>query len=183
MNKILWSLLIIGFPSLLLGQEIKTDKLNFSVGYFGETLTHPGVSVGIEYYPNPPAKFQSILAANLGGYVHVRNNTSLFIRGQWGQRVTFSNGIFIEEFLGLGYLHHFTHGGLQYEILPNGAVTTVSNWGKPMIMPVVSAGTGIDFSQKTDCKIKIFLRPELFWKAPFNGYYLTHFALNVGVIF
>lgn len=119
----------------------------------------------------------------MGGYVHIRNNSSLFIREQWGQRVSFNNGIFIDEFIGLGYLHHFTHGGEIYEVLPNGAVVETPNNGSPMIMPSVGLGTGYDFSKKTKRNIIFFLRPELFWKAPFNGYYLTHFVINTGIIF
>lgn len=183
MNKFILLTFTFSLPFLLLGQENKLPNIRLSASYFGETLTHTGANVGIEYYPYPCQKFQPILAANVGGYVHIRNNTSLFLRGQWGQRITFAKGIFVEEFLGIGYLHQFTHGGKNYEVLPNGAVNKIPNNGKPMIMPSISLGTGYDFSQKINHALLIFIRPELFWKAPFNGYYLTHFALNAGFIF
>lgn len=164
-------------------QENNLPKTKFMVGYFGETITHIGLNLGIEYYPFQTEKYQIILTSSIGGYTHIRNNTSLFIRQQWGQRITFSSGIFIDQFIGLGYLHNFTHGGQNYEVLPNGAVVETPNSGRSMIMPSVSLGTGYDFSKKTNKNIVYFLRPELFWKAPFNGYYLTHFALNTGIIF
>ncbi|NLD50985.1 MAG: hypothetical protein GX660_27900 [Clostridiaceae bacterium] len=165
------------------GQGDNLPKTKFTLGYFGETITHTGLIMGMEHYPFQSGKYQMILAADMGGYVHIRNNTSLFVRGKWGQRVTFGSGVFIDEFTGLGYLHHFTHGGDNYEVQPNGAVVKTPDSGSPMIMPSLALGTGYDFSKKTTVNMICYLRPELFWKAPFNGYYLTHFALNTGLIF
>ncbi len=165
------------------GQRDDLPKTRFTLGYFGETMTHAGVTAGIEYYPFQTAKYQMILAANAGGYVHIRNNTSLFIRGQWGQRVMFGGGFFVDQFIGLGYLHQFTHGGDQYKVLANGAVVQTPDGGNPMIMPSIAIGTGFDFSKITPLNICCYIRPELFWKAPFNGYFLTHPALNAGLIF
>lgn len=165
------------------GQGGLANDVRFTFGFFGETLTHLGLNAGIEYSPLRSGKYQMILAANVGGYVHKRNNTSLFVRGQWGQRVTFDSGLFLDQFMGLGYLHQFTHGGAQYEVLPNGSVVGTPNSGRPMVMPSLSLGTGYDFSRENEKRPSIYFRPELFWKAPFNGYYLTHFALNTGVIF
>ncbi len=179
-------LLLIPFFSFLnaYGQEENLPKNKLTFGYFGETVTHSGLSIGIEHYPFQTGKYQIILASNIGGFVHKRNNTSLFVRGQWGQRIAFGGGVFLDQFIGLGYLHHFTHGGGSYEVLlPNGAVVETPNSGRPMVMPSISLGTGYDFSRKTKWDVVFFLRPELFWKAPFNGYYLTHLALNTGVIF
>lgn len=165
------------------GQGDSLPKTKFTLGYFGETITHPGLNFGIEYYPFQSNKFQMILAANGGGYVHIRNNSAFFVRGQWGQRITFDSGVFVDEFLGLGYFHQFTHGGDNYEVLPNGAVVKTPNSGSPMIMASLALGTGYDFSKKTKWNVIFFFRPELFWKAPFNGYYLTNIALNTGFIF
>lgn len=165
------------------GQGNPVAGTRFTVGYFGETLSHVGLNVGMEYSPLRAGKYRMILATNVGGYVHRRNNTSLFVRGQWGQRVTFDSGLFVDQFMGLGYLHQFTHGGAQYEVLPNGAVVGAPNSGRPMIMPSISLGTGYDFSKENKKRPSIYLRPELFWKAPFNGYYLTHFALSTGLLF
>lgn len=168
---------------VLFAQEPSSATNRITAGYYGETVAHPGLVIGIERSPFRTEKYQVILAANIGGYVHVRNNASLFLRGQWGQRITFNSGVFVDQFLGLGYLHNFVHGGDIYEVLPNGAVVSSPNSGKPMVMPSIAVGTGYDLSKKSSCGLILYLRPELFWKAPFNGYYLTHFALNTGVIF
>lgn len=158
-------------------------KIKFTAGYFGETITHAGVLLGIEYCPYGNAKYQMVLATNIGGYVHIRNNTSLFLREQWGQRTTFKSGVFIDQFIGLGYLHHFASGGKIFEVLPNGAVVNIPNSGRPMIMPSVAVGAGYNLKKVSGINLVVYFRPELFWKAPFNGYYLTHFALNAGFLF
>lgn len=179
-NMILTLLVLFSFRAF--GQERAISPINITVGYYGETVTHPGLIVGIEYSPFITDKYQMILAFQTGGYTHKRNNTSYFVRGQWGQRITFNSGLFVEQFLGLGYLHQFSHGGEQYEVIPNGAVVKTLDRGQPKFMPSITLGTGYDFSKKGIGNFSIYLRPELFWKAPFNGYYLTHPALSTGII-
>ena len=163
------------------GQESR--KTQFFVGYYGETLTHTGATIGMEYSPLGTSTYQMLLSANAGGYIHRRNNTSIFVRGQWGQRVTLKSRWFVDNFLGIGYLHHFTHGGDTYEVLPNGSVVQSPDHGRPKFMPSIALGLGYALPIKDSRTLRIYVRPECFWKAPFNGYYLTHFALNSGVIF
>ena len=167
------------FAILSFAQEGTKKHTGISVGYFGETLTHAGFTIGIEHSPFSTEGYQMLLALNVGGYTHVRNNTSLFVRSQLGQRVIFNNGIFFDHFIGLGYLHQFTHGGDHFQVLPNGAVIETPDSGNAMIMPSIALGTGYEFSDT----LKMYVRPEVFWKAPFNGYYLTNFAMNIGLIF
>jgi hypothetical protein len=170
-------------PFFVQCRENGKTKTKLTEGYYGETLTHPGMVFGLEHYVYGNDRYQMILSANVGGYEHPRNNTSLFVRGQWGQRVTFKSSFFVDQFIGLGYLHHFASGGKIYDVLPNGAIVEIANNGRSMIMPSVALGGGYDLAKQTGLNLMIYVRPELFWKAPFNGYYLTHFALNVGLIF
>lgn len=183
MKRLIVLLFILYFPHSGIGREAGKRNVNIQTGYYGEMVTHPGMTLGMEYSISASPNHQMILSTNMGGYVHPRNNTSLFLREQWGQRVCFRNGVFIEQFIGLGYLHHFAQGGKIYEVLPNGAVVKVPNNGRPMFMPSVGVGAGYDLGKLTGKKIMLYVRPELFWKAPFNGYYLTHLALNAGLIF
>ena len=179
------SLCLLFFMSILLpaiGQNARQNKLALNLGYFGETVTHYGINLGVEYYPHQTDRHQMILAGGIGGYVHLRNNSSLFARAQWGQRLNFKSGLFLDQFFGLGYLHQFVHGGDLYEVKPNGAVVETPNSGQSLIMPSISMGIGYRFTKNNASGMKIYLRPELFWKAPFNGYYLTHFALSTGII-
>ncbi len=181
MRVVVFALLLVSFRHAFC-QDNDLNKTSLSLGYFGETITHAGLQAGVEYYPYLSERHQLILGLAAGGYIHPRNNTSLFVRAQWGQRIKFKSGLFLEHFLGLGYLHQFLNGGELYEVLPNGAVVEKSNTGEPKFMPSVALGFGYDFKSPALSKYSFFVRPELFWKAPFNGYYLTHFALNTGVI-
>lgn len=158
-------------------------NLRYTIGYFGEMLAHPGLNFGIEYATPQSQKHQMLLAANIGGYVHPKNNTSLFLRGQWGQRINFKTGYFINSYIGLGYLHQFVHGGESFQVQPNGAITKINDWGQPYFMPSIAIGNGWHFKREEKRPISFYLQPELFWKAPFNGYYLTHFSINAGLIF
>ena len=176
-------LLILLFSYLLTHaqtEELPTRAL--TVAYFGETLTHPGLTLGVEHYPLQSPKHQLVWSVSTGAYLHRRNNTSWFIRLQVGQRLMLGRSFVLENFLGLGYLRQFTHGGDVYQVLPNGAIVENKRAGRGKIMPSVGLGMGyrgINIHGKT---IQIFARPEIFWKAPFNGYYLTHFAINIGII-
>lgn len=164
------------------GQDTHQNKIAINLGYFGETVFHAGLNLGIEYYPHQTDRHQMIVAGNIGGYVHQRNNTSLFLRAQWGQRLNFKKGLFVDQFIGLGYLRQFVHGGDIYEVKPNGAVVETPDSGQSLIMPSISLGIGYNLAKNKANHTKVYLRPELFWKAPFNGYYLTHFVLSTGII-
>ena len=165
--------------SLFSQDTLPPSKFQYTIGYFGETVTHAGFNLGLERQLSDSEKYQIILAVNAGYYKHIRNNTSIFLRAQWGQRINFTNGVFIDHFLGVGYLHQFVSGGDIYEVLPNGAVVESPNTGSPKFMPSIAVGAGYNFPES---RFSLYVRPELFWKAPFNGYFLTNFALNAGVI-
>lgn len=175
-------LLLFVIPIVVDAQEPKEFRL--SLGYYGETLSHPGLNIGIEYGVPNNRKEQMILSLNIGGYLHKKNNTSLFVKAHWAQRYNFNKGLFFEGAMGIGYLHHIAHGGDKFEVKPNGAIVQVKKYGNPMLMPSVGLGLGWNFfSAHQNRRLSVFVKPELFWKAPFNGYFLTHFAMNGGVIF
>ena len=161
-------------------EELPTRAL--TVSYFGETLTHPGLTLGVEHYPLQSPKHQLVWSVSAGAYLHRRNNTSWFVRLQVGQRLMLGRGFVLENFLGLGYLRQYTHGGDVYQVLPNGAVVENKRSGRGKMMPSVGLGMGYRGIKIRGKTIQVFARPEIFWKAPFNGYYLTHFAINAGIV-
>ena len=161
-------------------EELATKAV--SVSYFGETLTHPGLALGVEHYPLQSPKHQLVWSVSVGGYLHPRNNTSFFARLQVGQRLLLGGKFMLENFVGIGYLRQRPQGGAVYRVLPNGAVVENKRSGSGKIMPSVALGIGYNGIKIHGKSIKVFARPEIFWKAPFNGYYLTHFAMNTGFI-
>ncbi len=127
------------------------------------------------------AKAPTGMVGERGPILSRRNNTSWFIRLQVGQRLML-RGFVLEDFLGLGYLRQYTHGGDVYQVLPNGAVVENKRSGRGKMMPSVGLGMGYRGIKIRGKTIQVFARPENFWKAPFNGYYLTHFAINAGIV-
>jgi hypothetical protein len=155
----------------------------FTAGYFGEVVTHPGAVIGVERYLFTNQKFRFILAGNLGGYVHPRNHSAMFVNVQSGQRITFRSGLFLDQFLGLGYLHTFLHDGDLYQADVFGNIQKTPNTGRPHVMPSVSVGTGWDLSKGHTGQLLVYVRPQVFWQFPFNNYALVHFALQTGITF
>lgn len=157
-------------------------KNRFFLGYYGEEFIHPGMNLGIGFTSFQSGMYQILFSANAGAFLKDGSHTSVFARSQVGQCATFNSGIFIDHFLGFGALHQFATGGDDQEVLPNGEVVDISTKGSPKFIPSIAVGVGYDFKKKHDFDGTIFLRPELFWKTPFNGYYQTHFAINAGVM-
>jgi len=161
--------------------EHKTGRSAVTMGYFGETFTHPGFFAGYEHNLRPQKHYQLLLNLTLGGYVHPRNHTGLFSEVGLGQRFKFRSRFFLEQFIGIGYLHAFLNGGPVYSVTDNGAVSKSSNLGRSHLMPSVSLGFGWNVAHSEKLPLMFFIRPKVFWQYPFNGYALPHVALQAGI--
>ena len=162
--------------------ETMTGKRSaVTLGYFGETITNPGLFFGYEYNLRPQKLYQLHLSANAGGYHHSHNHTGLFSEIQIGQRYTFGSGLFVEQLLGVGYLHTFLSGGKIYEVSEPGAISEARNSGRGHFMPSLSLGFGLNLAQKDKAPLLLFLRPKAFLQYPYNGYALSHAAVLIGI--
>ncbi|HEX8349305.1 MAG TPA: hypothetical protein VF598_05045 [Hymenobacter sp.] len=167
------------FPGAAQAQE--TGRAAVTVGYFGETITHPGLFAGYEHNLRPQKRYQLLLAATLGGYVHRRNHAGLFSEVGLGQRLHFRSGFFLEQSIGIGYLHTFLNGGPIYEVNDKGEVSESKNLGRPHLMPSISLGFGWNVAHSEKLPLLVFIRPRAFWQYPFNRYALPHLALQAGI--
>jgi hypothetical protein len=158
-------------------------KYAFTVAYFGEMITHPGATLGIERYLLQDKRYRIFLGANLGMYTHTRNHTAYFINIQSGQRLTTGSGLFFDQSIGIGYLRSYLNGGDIFEVDAFRGVYESKNSGRGHVMPSVSLGTGWDFSKKNIANLAVFVRPQVFWQYPFNNYSLVHLALQTGLTF
>ena len=178
-------LMIMAFiiPCALKAQnETMTEKRSaVTFGYFGETITNPGLFFGYEYNLRPQKRYQLHLSANAGGYHHSHNHTGLFSELQIGQRYTFGSGVFVEQLLGVGYLRTFLSGGKIYEVTEQGVVSEASNSGRGHFMPSLSLGFGLNLAQKDKAPLLLFLRPKAYLQYLYNGYALPHIAVLIGV--
>ncbi|WNG29904.1 hypothetical protein F0U62_42265 [Cystobacter fuscus] len=157
-------------------------RLPLTVAYFGETLVHPGLTVGTELSLVRGGSGAIILTGNLGGYVHPRNHVGLFASAEVGGRLTASFGLYGELLAGAGYLHTFLQGP-AYVVSPDGAVQPAADTGRPSLLPTASLGLGWDLQRNGVAPLALFTRVTLFGQFPFNHRLLPHAAVQLGVRF
>ena len=177
--------IIYGLLSLTLGVNANAQESSpastLSVGYFGELVTHPGFTLGIERSLSTTKHFTVFATGEVGGYTHTRNQTGVFADVQTGYRFKTRSGFFFDQALGLGYLHTFLNGGKLFEVSADRQAYEVADGGRPHIMPLVRLGTGYDFSSNHRGNWLVYARMRFFWQYPFNHYALVHTALEAGL--
>ena len=186
-RPVIFTLLIVilfcffGSPSYTQDNDSDSKRLlALTLGYFGETITHPGATSGVEYYILENSWYRLFLGGNLGGYVHIRNHIGLFVDAEIGNRFTAPFGLFGEILTGVGYLHTWPQG-IIFERDADGGIREANNLGYPHLMPTLSLGFGWDFSRNDLPPVAYFIRLNAFGEYPFNGYLLPHVALQTGI--
>ncbi len=183
-KKILFAMLFgVTIPCIAGAEALSVRKLPLTVCYFGETITHPGLSVGTELSLNGNAVHNLFVTANIGSYLHVRNHAALFINTEFGYRITARSGYYFEVLAGAGYMHTWLDGTV-YEIGDDGLVYEIADPGRPAFMPSVTVGLfGWDFSKKNLGNFRTFIRLQAFGQYPYNTVMLPHLALQAGVTY
>ena len=155
-------------------------KLNIGGGYFGETVTYPGIVVEFEYEKFHTEKFSTPFKVNVGFYNHQRNHNALFLDLHEGFRRYFKEGKwYFEQSIGLGLMLSFYNEDV-WHVDDNGNVARVSNVGNLDFMPSVTFGFGYNLTQKKKSDNYIWARPKIFWQMPFNNLAYAHLALQIG---
>src|SRR5690554_679529 len=152
------------------------------VAYLGETLTHPGLSIGYEKYLNEDSKFQVFIRANIGFYHHYRNNNTYMFTLETGFRRNFSSGLFLEQSLGVGYFYRQIHGDGQFTVNENGSIVEKGSLGNSFLPFVANVGLGYHFQTKK-AQISPFLRPNFYWKMPFNETSNMQMTVMAGILY
>jgi hypothetical protein len=152
------------------------------VAYLGEMLTHPGVSVGYERYLGNDSRFQVFLRANLGFYHHYRNNNTFMLSLESGFRRNFRSGIFLEQSLGVGYFYRQTHGDGQFAVNEDGSIVEKNSLGSCFLPFLANVGIGYHFQTKR-AQISPFIRPNFYWKMPFNETPNMQMAVMAGILY
>ena|GEM_PF-2555405 len=184
--------LILSLSSITLAQTIvkngvetldenKSGKNEISIAYFGETVTHPGLTLGIERNLWEKKKLKLISSANIGWYTHPRHHCAAFLNIEGGFRSTTSFGLYSDFFLGIGYHHSWVNGDV-YVSDGGDDVKIIRDAGRPHLMTNVSFGLGWDFSKKTSSHTKLFIRIKPMFIYPVNNNMLIQAAAMVGVI-
>jgi len=149
-------------------------------GYFGHTVTHPGIVLEYELEKHYSEKASTPLRVNLGFYSHPRNHVGLFLDLNYGVRRTFASGLFVEQSIGVGVLETILNGEGVYETGEDGTVGKVSRWNSPDLMPSITLGLGYNLTRHSEKKNLIWIRPKISWQFPHKTTATFHPAVQVG---
>lgn len=170
----------------------ESQGLNLSVGLMTETLTHPGLSIGIrKSLSTPKVKEKNrrkgtyevskdfFVLSNIGVYQHFRNHTGLLYsisivrrRKADDLRLTQSYGIRI------GGLTQF-NAGITYELNKNEEIEESRLQSRTYFHPHLLYELGYPFS----AQIKGYTRLQLGVKTPYNTYFSIVPIIETGVSF
>lgn len=170
---------IMGIFMAVAGLEAQTN-LNIGGGYFGQTVTYPGmiIEAEMEYMFSEQASLP--LRLDLGFYVHPRHSTGLFFDLNAGFRRYFKSGLFLEESVGIGVLETFLQSDAVYTVDDAGNVSEGSRANPLAFMPSVTLGVGYNLTRNSGKQNLVWMRPKLFWQVPHKTISAYNFALQVG---
>jgi len=169
-------LALLAFTTLTFGQT----HLNLGGGYFGQTLTHPGIVFEAELEHMFAEKASLPLRADLGFFVHPRNQYGLFLDLNAGFRRYLTSGLFLEEYVGVGILQSFVHSDGVFEVDEGGNVSDGSRVNPIEFMPSLTLGIGYNLTQSSAKQNLIWLRPKIYWQVPHKSLSTYNFALQIG---
>ncbi len=155
-------------------------RFNLGGGYFGHTLTHPGVVVEFEMEHSYSERASLPVRIDLGAFVHPRSHYGLFLDVNTGFRQYFRSGLFVEEGIGAGIFQSWLHSDKVYEVSDDGIVSESSRINPPDFMPSLTLGLGVNLTRDSGKRNLIWLRPKLYWQVPYKTTSTYNFALQVG---
>lgn len=174
------------------------DRRALSVAYFGETATHVGLSVGVEYHlsttmitkrqPRPLLHKQRIrqnfLITQISGYNHPKSHLALMATGGVGTRRITRRDVKFEGLTSVGYMHLFRHG-TTYKVNDAGELEAMRLAQSPKLAVQVALGFGQDFNWRAIAPKPLawHIRPGLLFEIPHNTLFLPRFTLETGVTY
>lgn len=173
-NVLIISIIFIFFSGNIYGQAA---NFKISGGYFGEMISHPGVSVAVEKEKVYAGKAGVSSYLELGYYHHPRNHDSWFIGINHGLKQYSGKSFFTEQYLGIGMIADYYNEDI-WHIDDNGNAARVSKFGNFNFMPSVILGAGY-----LKGRYSFWVRPRLFWQLPYNNLALPHLAVQAGFSF
>jgi hypothetical protein len=180
MKKISAICVFVTLCSIAIAQSKAPPPLSLSVAFFGETLSHPGISVNIEYGLLNAGSYSLSLAAETGWYVHPRNHSAFFLGGGISNRLSGSSPLWCDLALLGAYLSSVPDG----EVYSRDANGLVAPAGAPVgnkLMVLARIGAGFAIGPSSGIHVSPYLRLGVFGEYPFNGYLYPHLFVETGV--
>ncbi|MGW8314929.1 MAG: hypothetical protein ACWGNV_04955, partial [Bacteroidales bacterium] len=140
--------------------------LNLGGGYFGQTLSHPGLVLELELENSFSERASLPVRFDIGTFVHPRNHYGLFFDASFGFRQYFRSGLFVEEGIGAGIFQSWLHSDQVYEVDDAGVVSETSRINPPDFMPSLTLGLGYNLTRDSGKRNLIWLRPKIYWQVP-----------------
>lgn len=163
----------------LSGLHAQTN-LNLGAGYFGKQITYPGLVLEAEVEHMFSEYVSLPIRLDLGGYVHPRHSTALFLDLNAGFRRYFKSGFFLEESVGVGVLETWLQSDAVYTVDDSGNPSESTRANPPVFMPSITLGLGYNLTQGSGKQNLIWLRPKIYWELPHKTISTYNFALQVG---
>lgn len=165
--------------ALSLGATAQTN-FNIGGGYFGQTVTYPGLVIEAEVEKMFSENASLPIRVDLGFFVHPRHSYGLFLDLNAGFRRYYKSGIFLEESIGVGVLQSFLHSDGVYSVDDSGEVSEASRAVPVDFMPSLTLGIGYNLTQGSGKQNLIWVRPKIYWQLPHKTESTYTFALQVG---
>ncbi len=143
-------------------------NFNLGGGYFGQTLSYPGIVLEGEIEKIYSEKASIPIRLDLGFFVQPRNSYGLFLDLNVGFRRYFKSGLFLEESIGIGILQPFLHSDGVYQVDDSGSISESSRINPVDFTPSLTLGIGYNLTQNKEKQNLIWLRPKIYWQLPYK---------------
>ncbi|MFC2090360.1 hypothetical protein ACFLT1_06245 [Bacteroidota bacterium] len=148
-------------------------------GISGSSLSSAGFLFEAEFDKVYSEEFSRPLQLHTGFYNDKEGNNVLFTDLHRGYRLTFQNGLFLEQSFGIGVMltSYKEHPYYNAENGNIGFFPSGKGWD---LVPSVTLGAGYNIDWKNGAKGSIWCKPKIFWKIPFDNPAQPKFALQLG---
>lgn len=174
---ILISILLTALFPLLHAQS----NTKLGLGYFGHTITHPGIVLEYEWEKQFSEAASLPIRIDAGFYSHPRNHNGVFIDFNYGFRQSFKSGLFLEESIGIGLLGTILNADGVFTVDESGQVAEVSPWNVLDIMPSLTLGIGYNLTKNQEFQTLIWFRPKISWQYPHKTSSTFNPILQIGI--
>lgn len=187
MKTFFFILLIFFLSTLSFAQTL--PKKSLTVEYFGEGISHPGLSLGINHYIIPYkdkqinfAKVRHLFQTglSLAFYSHRKSHFAIIFFPHFNYHFLFKNGITLRVNTGLGYLRQF-NSGTTYEVSENGEVDIIRFAGRNKFTTHFSLGFGKNLMKNKNIPLAWNMNFGIFTESPTNTGFLPHLFIKIGV--
>lgn len=174
--------------SILHAQNLRPKSIYAS--YFGETITHPGLKIGVTYQLKQwdktklkkNGKKRNIqknidLSPGIGFFYHKDYQTALFILPELSYSRKNVKGNFITAGFGAGYMRTFIPH--VYDLNSNGEIVRIVA-GYNYFLTDLSLTFGKDLSVKKKLPICLFFKPQLMYALPNATKGVSYFVFEIG---